>query len=116
MQHIVADLPFAPDADEFLALGVHRGMPEPPGEHGVLLRYRRVPIAGRIGAEFAEKNAIADLSTPDSENHAVLARRLRHAAVNAERHELIRIWRESQISDDVLHEFEEKLDYKESNL
>ena len=73
-------------------------------------------LAGRIGAEFAEKNAIGDAHASVSEDHARLARRLRHAAVHAERHELIRIWRDSQISDAVLHEFEEKLDYKESNL
>ena len=73
-------------------------------------------LAGRIGAEFAEKNAAGDADASVSEEHAVLARRLRHAAVNAERQELIRIWRERQISDDVLHEFEEELDYKESNL
>lgn len=29
---------------------------------------------------------------------------------------VIRIWRESQISDEVLREFEEELDYKESHL
>ena len=29
---------------------------------------------------------------------------------------LIRIWRSNEISDDVLHEFEEVLDYKESQL
>ena len=73
-------------------------------------------LAGRIGAEFAEKNAAGDAHAPDSEDHAASARRLRHAAVKAERQELIRIWRENQISDDVLHEFEEELDYKESNL
>ena len=44
------------------------------------------------------------------------ARRLREVAIRAERRELIRIWRENQISDDVLREFEEELDYKESNL
>ncbi len=73
-------------------------------------------LAGRISAEFAEKNAAGDADASVSENHAKLARRLRHAAINAERQELIRIWRESQISDDVLHEFEEELDYKESHL
>ena len=73
-------------------------------------------LAGRIGAEFAEKNAAGDADASVSEEHAALSRRLRHAAVNAERQELIRIWRERQISDDVLHEFEEELDYKESNL
>ena len=73
-------------------------------------------LAGRIGAEFVEKNAAGDADASVSEDHAALARRLRHAAVNAERQALIRIWRENQISDDVLREFEEELDYKESNL
>ena len=73
-------------------------------------------LAGRISAEFAEKNAAGDADASASEDHAKLARRLRHAAINAERQELIRIWRENQISDNVLHEFEEELDYKESHL
>ena len=73
-------------------------------------------LAGRISAEFAEKNAEGDADASVTEDHATFARRLRHAAINAERQELIRLWRENQISDDVLHEFEEELDYKESHL
>jgi Na+/H+ antiporter len=71
-------------------------------------------LAGRISAEFGEKNA-ADADTAISEEQAGQARRLRVAAIGAERQELIRIWRENQISDDVLREFEEELDYKESH-
>ena len=44
------------------------------------------------------------------------ARLLRAAAIHAERHELIRIWRANQISDEVLHHLEEDLDYQESRL
>ena len=44
------------------------------------------------------------------------ARRLRDAAVRAERQELIRLWRENQISDEVLHHIEEDLDYQESRI
>jgi CPA1 family monovalent cation:H+ antiporter len=73
-------------------------------------------LAGRISAEFAEKNVAGDADASVPEDHAVLARRLRHAAISAERQELIRIWRENQISDDVLREYEEGLDYKESHL
>jgi CPA1 family monovalent cation:H+ antiporter len=73
-------------------------------------------LAGRISAEFAEKNAAGDADASVSEDHARLARRLRHAALGAGRLELIRIWREGQISDNVLHEFEEELDYRESHL
>jgi len=66
-------------------------------------------LAGRISTEFAEKHATggADAET---------ARRLRQAAIAAERQELIRIWRENRISDDVMHEFEQELDYRESHL
>ena len=73
-------------------------------------------LAGRISAEFAEKNATGDADASVAEGQAELARRLRHAAINAERQELIRVWQEDQISDDVLHEFEQELDYKESHL
>jgi len=73
-------------------------------------------LAGRISAEFAEKNPAGEAEVSVPENHAVLARLLRHGALVAEREALIRIWRESQISDDVLREFEEELDYKESHL
>jgi CPA1 family monovalent cation:H+ antiporter len=73
-------------------------------------------LAGRVSTEFAEKNVAGDAEASVSEDHAGLARRLRRAAIIAERQELIRIWRDSQISDDVLHEYEEELDYKESHL
>jgi len=73
-------------------------------------------LAGRISAEFSEKNAAAGPGSQAAENEAGTAGWLRRAAIRAERQELIRIWRDKQISDDVLHEFEEELDYKESNL
>jgi Na+/H+ antiporter len=73
-------------------------------------------LAGRISAEFAEKSAAVDPDAAAAARQAVLARRLRNAAIGAERQELIRIWRESEISNGVLHEFEEELDYKESHL
>jgi len=46
---------------------------------------------------------------------ADLAQGARHDAIDAERQELIRIWRDNEISDEVLHEFEEELDYRESH-
>jgi CPA1 family monovalent cation:H+ antiporter len=73
-------------------------------------------LAGRISAEFAEKAANSGPDAPMSEQDAGLAQRLRHAALKAERQELIRIWRENQISDRVLHQFEEDLDYQEAHL
>jgi len=36
--------------------------------------------------------------------------------VKAERQELIRLWRENHISDEVLHHIEEDLDYQESRI
>ena len=73
-------------------------------------------LAGRISAEFAEKVADSGAGAPMSTQDAGLAQRLRHAALMAERDELIRIWRENEISDDVLHQFEEALDYQEGHL
>ncbi|TMG73228.1 MAG: Na+/H+ antiporter [Betaproteobacteria bacterium] len=74
-------------------------------------------IAKRIRAEYAEKITLA---VPGglvlSHTGADDARRLRAAAVKAERQELIRLWRENQISDDVLHHIEEDLDYQESRI
>jgi hypothetical protein len=51
---------------------------------------------------------------PDS-SHANVTR-VRLAAVRAEREELIRLWQEGAISDEVLHQLEEELDYEESRL
>ena len=73
-------------------------------------------LAGRISAEFAEKAANSAPDAPMSEFDAGLAQRLRHAAHKAERQELIRLWRENQISDDVLHQFEEDLNYQQAHL
>jgi CPA1 family monovalent cation:H+ antiporter len=74
-------------------------------------------LAERIRAEFAEKITLA---VPGglvlSRSGADVARRLRAAAVKAERQELIRLWRENQISDEVLHHVEEDLDYQESRI
>ena len=77
-------------------------------------------LAGRISAEFAEQ--AAGSPNPDgtgasmAAQDAGLAQRLRHAALAAERQELIRLWRENQISDEVLHRFEEDLDYQQAHL
>jgi CPA1 family monovalent cation:H+ antiporter len=73
-------------------------------------------MAERIRAEFAEKIRIAPPGGHVLSGGADLAGRLRSAAIRAERQELIRIWRENKISDDVLHHLEEDLDYQESRL
>lgn len=74
------------------------------------------PLAERIRAEFAEKVTLDIPGREVSHTRADPARHLRRAAIEAERRELIRIWRENQISDEVLHHLEEDLDYQESRL
>jgi len=73
-------------------------------------------LTARIRAEFSERYARAAVNTPEEESRAGLSSRLRHAAIRAQRQELIRIWQDEQISDDVLHHIEEDLDYQESHL
>jgi CPA1 family monovalent cation:H+ antiporter len=72
-------------------------------------------VVERIRAEFAERMASSLLVEQMSGSYAH-ATRLRMAAVRAERDELIRLWQEGAISDDVLHALEEELDYEESRL
>jgi CPA1 family monovalent cation:H+ antiporter len=73
-------------------------------------------LAARVRAEFAEKieRAFADL--PVAERDSDVARQLRQAAIDAERRELIRIWRENQISDEILHHIEKDLDYQQAQI
>src|SRR2546426_1255677 len=74
-------------------------------------------LAERIRAEFAEKITLSvQGGLMLRHSGADDARRLRDAAVKAERQELIRLWRENQISDEVLHHIEEDLDYQESRI
>jgi CPA1 family monovalent cation:H+ antiporter len=74
-------------------------------------------LAERIRAEFAEQITLA---VPEGlvlrHSGADDAKHLRAAAVKAERQELIRLWRENLISDEVLHKIEEHLDYQESRI
>ena len=73
-------------------------------------------LVERIRAEFAEKMKLVmpqELVLSHDTDHA---RRLRLAAFRAQRRELIIVWRDNQISDDVLHLLEEELDYQESRL
>jgi CPA1 family monovalent cation:H+ antiporter len=73
-------------------------------------------LTARIRAGFSEKSERAAVNTPQEAARAGLASRLRRAAIQAQRQELIRIWQDNQISDDVLHHIEEDLDYQESHL
>src|SRR5438034_233593 len=73
-------------------------------------------LAERIGAEFGDRMAAASPLAQQPDSAPALAKRLRLAAVRAERDELIRMWRNAEVSDDVLHHLEEELDYEESRL
>ena len=52
----------------------------------------------------------------DSSARTELMLDLRHVAIKAERKELIRLWRENEISDEVMRHQEEILDYQEAQL
>lgn len=73
-------------------------------------------LTGQIRSAVLAEFANAAPSGDGMANHAELAIRLRHAAIVAARAELIRLWRENQISDEILHHVEEILDYREASL
>jgi monovalent cation/hydrogen antiporter len=73
-------------------------------------------IVARIRAEFTDRMAAASPLAQMSDSSYANVRRMRLAAVRAEREELIRLWQEGEISDEVLHHLEEELDYEESRL
>ena len=67
----------------------------------------------RLRAEFAEAGPKADA---EDVHLTAEGRKLRAAALAAQRHALIVEWRANQISDEVLHHLEEELDYREARL
>ncbi|MFL6567148.1 MAG: Na+/H+ antiporter [Burkholderiales bacterium] len=73
-------------------------------------------VIDRIRAEFGERVASASPLAQLSDSVYAQATRVRLAAVRAERDELIRLWQQGTISDEVLHHLEEELDYEESRL
>lgn len=72
--------------------------------------------ADPLRAEIADRIALAAPAGLEPSPRAELAARLRHAALQAERKELIRLWRDNEISDEVMHHLEEILDYQEAHL
>ena len=71
-------------------------------------------IAARIRTEFAEKITYTGSNPAQTVGVSELANRLRRAAIKAERAALIDVWHEHRISDEVLHQLEETLDYQEA--
>ena len=70
----------------------------------------------RIRAELGERMAAASPLAQMSDSSHAQSTRVRLAAVRAAREELIRLWQDGSISDEVLHHIEEELDYEESRL
>lgn len=72
--------------------------------------------ADRLRAEITDRITLAAPDGLERNPRDALVARLRHAAILAERRELIRLWRDNEISDEVMHHLEEILDYQEAHL
>lgn len=72
--------------------------------------------ADRLRTEITDRIVLSTQDTLETNPRTQLEMRLRHTAIQAERRELIRLWRENKISDEVLHHLEEILDYQEAHL
>jgi CPA1 family monovalent cation:H+ antiporter len=73
-------------------------------------------LVARLRAEFSEDIAAATCQGTPAAPPIEMARRLRRAAIRAERQALLKLWRQQRIGDEVLHHLEEVLDYKEARL
>ncbi|TFZ06050.1 Na+/H+ antiporter [Ramlibacter henchirensis] len=69
-----------------------------------------------LKAEITERIELAASERQDLTPRMELVSRLRHAAIAAERGELIRLWRDNQIGDEVMHHLMEMLDYEQARL
>ena len=98
------------NAGEALGLAAVAAVRKQAGEEAV-----PPELVEHICAEFAEKYQPA-ASPSENDSLAIISGRLRRTAIRAQRQELIRLWQDNQISDDVLHHIEEDLDYHESHL
>jgi monovalent cation/hydrogen antiporter len=73
-----------------------------------------VEWAEQLRTEIVDRIALAAPDAREVAPRTELLERLRRAAIQAERRELIRLWRENEISDEVMHHLEEILDYQEA--
>ncbi len=72
--------------------------------------------ADSLRAEIADRVALASPVGVEITPRSALLTSLRQEAIRIERRELIRLWRENQIGDEVMHHLEEILDYQEAHL
>ena len=73
--------------------------------------------ADSLKAEISER--IAEVAANEGREltpRMELLNRLRHAAIRAERAELLRMWRANEIGDEVMHHLTELLDYEQARL
>jgi Na+/H+ antiporter len=72
--------------------------------------------ADGLKAEVGERIALVATRDKDLTPKLEWVTRLRHSLIKAERQELIRLWRENEISDEVMHHLMETLDYEQAKL
>jgi CPA1 family monovalent cation:H+ antiporter len=72
--------------------------------------------AESLKTDVTERIAVASAGEEDLTPKLEWLTRLRHDVIHAERMELIRLWRENQISDEVMHHLMETLDYEQAHL
>ncbi|HLA35089.1 MAG TPA: Na+/H+ antiporter [Rhodocyclaceae bacterium] len=83
-----------------------------------IMRRESIPSewADALRHEMTDRIAFAAPDGLEQTPRFRLLQRLRRAAVEAERRELIRLWRDNQIGDEVMRHLEEILDYQEAHL
>jgi CPA1 family monovalent cation:H+ antiporter len=72
--------------------------------------------ADRLRAEITERVALTAPEGLEQTPKDRMLRQLRRVVIEAERRELIRLWRGNEISDEVMRHQEEILDYQEAQL
>jgi CPA1 family monovalent cation:H+ antiporter len=72
--------------------------------------------AEQLRAEIRDRVALATPEGLELTAQGELVLQLRRAIIKAERKELIRLWRDNAISDEVMRHHEEILDYQEAQL
>jgi CPA1 family monovalent cation:H+ antiporter len=70
--------------------------------------------ADHLRAETADLVTVAAPARSKQSSKDALSLRLRRVAIKAKREELIRLWRDNEISDEVMRVHEEILDYQEA--
>lgn len=69
-----------------------------------------------LKSNIAQRIALTATERDDLTPRLEWITRLRHEVIQAERGELIRVWRDNQISDEVMHHLMETLDYEQAQL